>query len=221
MYNPEDDLTSDNAGTWTGTRTITLRVVRRDSEAGYRVEGVKRHMVSSREAEMSGGAYVAKDSVFNLPSAECIHDPEVGWPLVDGETIWTILQVDEASQSSRWRCTCRNFALTDGLSDTIEVWTPTHRKDSAGGELPEFLPRHMGVQAKVQEMSGANIDEAGRDGTQTDFRLFVAQRLYVDKQDQVRWVKRGESPTILEFLAFEAPDPLTRLQVMTCRKGLW
>ena len=221
MFDPEEDLHGDNASVWTGTRTILLRVVRRAYDLDTRIEGVRRHMVTATEAEMSGGAYVARDCVFNFPSADVLHDPEVGYPLVDGDTTWTIFQVDDASQSSRWRCTCRNFALTDGLSDTIEIWTPTHRKDAAGGELPEFLPRHQGVQAKVQELSGANIDEAGRDGTQTDYRVFVAQRLFVDKEDQVRWIQRGEPPMILEFQSFEAPDSLTRLQVMNCRRGLW
>jgi hypothetical protein len=227
VFDPEEDLHGDNADCWTGTRAVTLRVARRDRDVDYRVEGVRRHVVQASEAENSGGAVVARDCVFNVPAAKLlsgVNDPEIGYVLFDEDDAdkqWTILRTDLASAASRWRLTCRNLAITDGLADTIEIWSPTNRKDVAGGNVGAFLPRHMGVQAKVFEVRGDDADQHGRSGTVLEYRVVVGRRLYVDSNDQVRWVKPGEPPTVLEVLSHEGAERLGELQTIVCRRGMW
>lgn len=223
---PNLDL-SRNYLAWTNTQTIRLRVVRRDKDIDYQLDNVRRHIIQKTEAEESGGAVVARDVVFNIPAAKIltdVYEPEVGYLILDradDSRQYTILQVDEASQSSRYRCTCRNLALTDGLADTIEVWSPTYRKDAAGGDVGEFLPKYQGVQCKVQEVSGTDTTEHTRQGTVLEYRITLGRRLYVDSTDQIRWGKPGTPPTLLNLLSHEGADSLNRLQVLVCRKGLW
>ena len=223
---PNLDL-SRNYLAWTNTQTIRLRVVRRDKDIDYQMDNVRRHIIQKTEAEESGGAVVARDVVFNIPAAKIltdVYEPEVGYLILDradDSRQYTILQVDEASQSSRYRCTCRNLALTDGLSDTIEVWSPTYRKDAAGGDVGEFLPKYQGVQCKVQEVSGTDVEEHSRQGTALEYRITLGRRLYVDSTDQVRWMKQGEPPMLLNLLSHEGADSLSRLQVLVCKRGLW
>lgn len=227
MANDLSHLLSMSRRVWDGTVTVKLRVVRADGDRDFLVHSAKQHMVSIREAEESGGAYTTQDCTWNLTAAESLYDPEVGYVLIEteGDDIgkqWTILQADRAAWKTRHRCTCRDMGLTAGLSDTIEIWSPTNRKDAAGSKIGEYLPKHMGVQAKVQEIRGDAASESGQTGTTLEYRVFVGRRLYVTNDDQLRVrLGPGEPHTILEIVSHDGVDSLTRLQTLVCRRGLW
>lgn len=214
---------AQNYLTWTNTQDVFHVSVRREGDRKFLATSARRHQVSTREAEESGGAYTTRDCVWNLPAATTREEPKIGDTLTsdDGRT-WTVLQVDEAGYSTRWRLTCRDFGLTDGLTDLIDFWQPTGREDAAGGPVGEFLPLYQGVQAKVQELTGDQADELGLSGTAVSYRVFVARSVYVDSGMQVRWrPAAGEPVEILEVVSHEAPDSLNRLMAINCRKGLW
>lgn len=207
---------------WVNAQTVKLRVVRADGDRDFRVESAVRTQVTRREREPSGGAFTVRETVWNLPAKTCFYTPEVGYLIIESDgRQWTIQQVDDAAHDTRYRCTVLDLELTAGLTDTVEIWSPTERLDAAGGRVNTFLPKYQGVQAKVQELSADRAAELGQDDTATTYQVFVGRRLYVTSDDQLRWVQPDGPPTILEILSHEGADQLDRLQVLTCRKGLW
>ena len=207
--------------TWDNTKTIRLRLIRRDGDRDFLVTYARRSQVSRREAEPTGGVYTIRETVYNLPVDTCFERPEVGFLIIDGNTTWTIRQVDDARNDTRYRCHVLDMALTANMTELVDFWQPTFRKDAANSVIGEFLPKHQGVQAAIQEISGDAVSEAGRDGSASTFRVIVAQRLYVDKQHQIR-VRTGDwKGEIFEILSHEGADQIDRLQTFTCRKGLW
>lgn len=100
------DLSDDLAAVVDGLEAIIVR--RAETTVAARVDHALRRPVSERESAASGGTILLADAHFHLPIAELPIAPRVDDELIDaGGAVWVVLQVQSATQASRWDCLCR------------------------------------------------------------------------------------------------------------------
>lgn len=97
--------------------------------------------METKEAKQSGGRYTVNDVVWHLPASELPEPPRLGDLLVDAQgQRWTILQVQAATQGSRWRCVARNLTIVEGLDQTVGIEQAIHDRWAETAALAALLP---------------------------------------------------------------------------------
>ena len=113
---------------------------------------------------------------WHLPVAEVSSRPALGTRIVDsGGTYWIILDVQQATLSSRWRCICRCPAIAYGLDDTITIELASYSKGDGGAAESRWKVWKTGVRARIQAVSGDIGDEQGARRTRQTFDIFVCE----------------------------------------------
>lgn len=137
--------------------------------------------IRTREAEHSGGRYLSSDVVWHLPAAQLSEAPRPGDALVEGGgRRWTILDAQQATLRSRWRCVCRDLAIPDGLDEFIDIEKALYQKTPAGSQQPVWYTWRAAVRARIQPADLKAGAEPDRDVTAARFTVFLAEDLALD-----------------------------------------
>ena len=158
-----------------GLEAVTLTP--RFSSSTTAVTKALQRAVTTAEVQASDGKYLASDVRWHLPVAEVSSRPALGTRIVDdGGTYWIILDVQQATLSSRWRCICRNPAIAFGLDDTITIEVvAAYTKGDGGAPERTWKVWKAGVRARIQPVAMDVADEQGAQRTTTTYSIFVVE----------------------------------------------
>lgn len=200
------DPTSDFAELIDALETVT--VVRPGSSSSTAVSRALRQPVRTREAAASAGRYTASDVVWHLPVAELPQRPRLGDVIVDAAgQRWTVLDVQQATHGSRWRCVARNLAIAHGLDQYVDIQQATFQKSDTGASEPTWRPWRTGVPARIQPQ---RLEVAGKHNRLTAVArvtVFLADRLALDLTHRIR----GPDGTVYRILAVRQADRIDAL----------
>jgi len=180
-FDPSDDL----AGVVDGLAAVT--VTRPGSSAATEVTHALRRVVRTREAEQSEGRYTAGDVAWHLPASELSTAPRPGDVIVeaDGQR-WTVLDVDETTLDSRWRCVARNLAVVHGLDEYVDIEKATYAKGDGGADQPTWHTWKTGLRAKIQAARVEVKEEHERRVTVAGFTVFLVDDVTVDHTHRIK-----------------------------------
>ena len=136
--------------------------------------------IRTREAESSGGRYLSSDVVWHLPAAQLPEAPRPGDVLVESGRRWTILDVQQATLRSRWRCVCRELAITAGLDEFVDIEKALYEKTNAGAQRAVWFTWRSGVRAKIQAAASTTGDQHDGNVTTARFTIFCEENLALD-----------------------------------------
>ncbi len=204
-FDPSDDL----ANVADGTTPVT--VTRPGSSTTCEVTHALRCAVRIREAERyrkREGQYTASDVAWHLPASEMPDAPRPGDVIVDGDgQRWTVLDVQETTLDSRWRCISRNLAVVHGLDQYVDIEKATYTKGQGGAEQPAWRTWKTGLRAKIQPADVQVKDEQERRDTAARFKVYLMEDLEVDHTHRIK----GPDGTIYRVTGSRKADRIDAL----------
>ena len=86
----------------------TIHLLRDGSSFPHATLRARRRPVSRREAQMSGGAYTASDSVWEIRVFDAHTPPKLGEKILDQDgNTWQIVDLIHTVMETRCKCICR------------------------------------------------------------------------------------------------------------------
>lgn len=207
-----------------GLTTVTLR---RHNGTELTTENALRRMVTTREAAASGGKYTAGDVRWHLDQIDSVayisygtlSAPRVGERIVDsGNTIWTILAVEEATLGSRFGCVCRNMAVYHGLNEKVNIERSTQTKGVHGEPLLTWEARAYDVLAKVHVSGDSQTDERSARTHRRTATVYFAEDVDLDPQRD-RIVQPDGTVWMVE--SYSMPESIDQLPRATVTDDQW
>jgi hypothetical protein len=201
-FNPQSDF----AQVADALEPATLR--RADGSGSTGLTSALRRAMTTREAAASDGKYTTSDVHWHLAAAELPVSPRLGDQILDadGEN-WTILETQQATCGSRWKCTTRNLALAGGLNTYITILREVAAKGPSGAVEPTFVPYVSGVRARIQELSAIRGEQHGRQSGTVKAKIYMAQQILVDNGNRIQ----AADGTLYEVTGYELPDSIASL----------
>lgn len=145
------DLSSDFPSIADALEPLLLR--RPGSAVGQSLMALRR-AVTTREADASGGKYLASDVVWHLPAAQLAAPPQAGDRLIDAAGAWwTVLTTEHSAVTARWACQTRALAIVAGLNALISVERARWKRDQAGAPCAAWQVIVAGLPARIQPAS--------------------------------------------------------------------
>jgi head-tail adaptor len=201
-FQPDTDLSCMD-----GLETVSLRLSQ--STLPVAVVGALRRRIESREAEASGGRYLAGDVDWHLPSAALTVAPAIGSVLIDQDgTAHTILRIERATLGTRFVCHSRSLSISGDLDRLITIERATWTKDANGVATPQWSALRSDLAARIQPEVGTIGVDQDRRLTRVTHRIYLAEAVAVD-QDH-RAVAGGEVYRVLGF------EQLARIDALCC-----
>lgn len=212
------DLSND----WTvfdNTKRVT--VTKAGTSEVMVVENALRHQVTRREAADSGGAYTVEDVVWNLPYAQAKAFRPVAGSLLRSETcedeVWFVVEVARSTLESRYRCFCKNCAITPELGELIQIERSTPGRDTDNAPYAVWKPLEVNILARIQEEYSEIAVENERKRRKVSHRVYIAGPVTVQAGDRVvadqltlnvkRVTGKGELGSMIVLDAELADDP--------------
>ena len=191
-----------------------VTVMRPDGSLSTEVAHALRQEIRTEEAKRSRGRYTASDAVWHLPAAELPERPRLGDVVVDATgQHWTILNVQEATQGSRWRCVTRNLAIVHGLDQTVTIEKATYTKSPSGASETTWQPWRTGLPARIQPRRLEVEERHDRLSTAAKFTVFLAENVAVDHTHRIQGPD-GTRYRILGSRRTERIDALMEIDVI-------
>lgn len=212
LFQPAADL-----GYMDGLESVSLRPV--ENALPVAVAGALRRRIESREAEASGGRYLAGDVAWHLPSAALPAPPEIGSAIIDSDgVVYTILRIERMTLGTRFVCHSRNLSIAGALDRLITIERATWTKDASGVATPAWSVVRSNLAARIQPETGAIGVEQDRRLTRVTHRVFLSEAFAVDQDDRV--VAGGEVYRVLGFEQTDRIDAFGCLLVEQVEGGL-
>ena len=175
------------------------------------VTHAKRRQVSTREAAASGGRYTTSDVSWHLPQTEATTRPKLGSKIVDSDSVyWTVLSVDDATRSTRWRCVSRALAIVAGLDTYVTVQRARYSKGQSGAAQPTWKEFAAGVKARIQPEGGDATVLAGAKIFDRRFRITLETEVAVDQACRII----GSDGAIYNVKSTQNPQAIDELFVV-------
>jgi hypothetical protein len=210
------DLSDDFLDAADGLEAVTLTSISGGTSA---VTGALRLRISEREAAASDGRYTRRDMRWHLPAAQVTSAPQVGATVTDGSgRVWTILQVDHDTRSSRWRCWCRLLRLSTLLNDRVHIQQASWTKDDHGAVSPTWSDWKIDLPARVQPIEAEMKIEH-------DQRLHrVTHLVYLNESLELTHNHRLYHPAAsaaLHIIGYEKPERIDALFTIRAVQTPW
>ncbi|MBN2293496.1 MAG: hypothetical protein JXM70_13790 [Pirellulales bacterium] len=192
-----------------------ITLCRPGSSTTATTSGALRRAVTVQEAETSRGEYTLEDVVWHLPASDISEPPGPADVIVDGNDMrWTILAVVRATADSRWRCVCRNLAISRGLDQFVDIERAVFTKDIHGAQCATWHLWRTGLAAKIQTLGADNTGAQQRDVTVAEYRIILADTISLDHTHRLK----GPDGTRYKIMGFKKPDRIDALvEVMAVR----
>jgi len=159
----------------------------------------------------TGGGLTYGDVRWHLPKSECTVTPRLGDKILDGSGArWTVLEVTEATMSTRWMCICRNKAVVHGLNDTITIERATYAKATSGVTEATWATWRTGVRARIQEVDARAQAQVGKRETRKQFDIFIEEDLDIKHTNRAK----GPDGTYYRILGYIGTDDITGVQTI-------
>jgi len=203
------DLSTDLIDVADNLEAIT--VDRRGSSDDTAVTHALQRAVRTRELAASDGRYLTGDVRWHLPKTECGTSPALGDAIEDAAgDRWTVLDVQEATLSTRWGCTCRNLAIVHGLDDVIRIEEATYSKGTGGAQIATWHTWKTGIRARIQEVSATPETDTGARGMARDYEVYLAADVNVNHTHRIV----GLDATIYRIRGSRRLDDIEGIQVI-------
>ena len=211
---------SQNYLTWGNVQPIQLTSQAKTGPTQFAIAIAKRRAPGFKELAPSGGVYTSQDLVWLLPAALVQAAGAIGnqapkpGDLINAEGVaWTILECPLNTLRSTYRCMTRDLILAFDLRGTLSVKRPTATEtDNAGSRVYAYTTVYSGIPCRFQEQTADGVDERGRRLTRRSFSVWVGQRLYLQKEDQII----DENGTVYEWMSSQDADRINQMQQLTC-----
>lgn len=172
---------------------------------------------SEKEAVASGGVYVSFTRRWSIP--DCVLggiEPKLADTLKDDATLttWTVQGITYSDKTEEWLLDTVNLNLAAGLRDTVTISQPMNTQDAALGRVPLFVPKHVGIACRFQEVSQDTRDERGRRLAVTRYQCFVASSVTANHEDRI---EDGDG-NVYEFISRESADRLDLLMMLNLER---
>jgi head-tail adaptor len=132
--------------------------------------------------------------------------------------VWTILQVDHDTRSSRYRCWCRSAQIVAALTDRIHIQQAAWSKDSHGALAATWSNWKANLAARVQPTSAeADVNHDQRVLPVTH-RVYLAEPVDLTVKHRVLHPSTGD---VLHIRGYESTSQLDALFVLHCLKSPW
>lgn len=191
-----------------GLQAVTVRFPGQATTTS--VTNALRRMVSISEAEASNGRYTTSDVNWRFPQSECPTRPPLGSKIVDSDGVyWTVLNVDDVTLGSGWRCATRALEVVAGLDTTVRIDKAKASKGASGEYKPEFF-EYANVKARIQETGATSTKELGLKFFRRQFRIVIAEPLVIDTSMKVI----GADGTSYQIDGYEQAERIDQLPVI-------
>ena len=135
-----------------------------------------------KEGEASKGAYLHRETRFQLPTVPAIATPEVGQVVVAAGISYNVLKVREPFLGDYWGLTTRELSITAELElqNRVTLYPAVHTRQPGGWKRtrhPAADPTFTGVPSKIQIQPSRTEDRAGKRGFKKVFHIFVSADL--------------------------------------------
>lgn len=185
--------------------------------SGTSVAHAKRRSITTREVSASFGRYTSGDVNWHLPVSELASQPKLGSKIVDsGGVYWTVINVENCTRGTRWKCASRALEIVAGLDTTIRIQRARFTKDNSGAAVSEFFDSDV-VKAKIQETGANNTVEASLSLTRRTFDIILAEEVNVDSTCQVI----GPDGTAYQVDSYERAETIDSLPVIRASTDPW
>lgn len=166
-----------------------------------------RRAITQREADKSNGKYTTADVVFHLAISQVAVQPELGSWIVDDDGDWRVLEVAKQTLNARWRCICRNLAITAELDQRVVIQVCTYEKGDSGALEPHWENVAENVLAKVQLIEGERETEHNAKQTKRRATVFFASQFLLTTNHRILGADGG----IYRVLKWSNPDRIDAL----------
>ena len=175
--------------------------------------------ITEQEAAASGGRYTRRDVKWHLPASQLAAAPSDGATITDAQAqIWTILQVDHDTRSSRYRCWCRTMALAATLTDRIHIQQASCSKDAHGALAATWSNWKMNLLARVQPAGGAMTVEHDRRLLRASYRVYLAEAVAVTEKHRIYDLATSDT---FHIRGYESAAELDALFMIDALKTPW
>jgi head-tail adaptor len=183
------------------------------------VGGALRLRITEQEAAASGGRFTRRDVKWHLPASQLTAPPTVGATITDGHSqIWTILQVDHDTRSSRYRCWCRTTTLAAALTDRIHIQQAAWSKDAHGALAATWSNWKTNLLARIQPITGMMAVEHDQRFLRTNFRIYLAEAVAVTEKHRIYDVATNDT---FHIRGYQSTAELDTLFVIDAVKTPW
>jgi head-tail adaptor len=211
-WNPQADFLEATDG----LEAVTLTSV---SGATTPVSGALRLRITEQEAAASGGRYTRRDVRWHLPAALVASPPQIGATIADGQgQTWTILQVDQDTRSSRWRCWCRLLRLSAVLGDRVHIQQASWSKDDHGALVPTWSNWKTDLPARVQPIEATIAAAHDQRYARVTHLVYLAQSLELNQNHRLLHPAAG---TVLHVIGYETPERIDAFFTIRAVKTPW
>lgn len=142
-----------------------------------------------KEGDPSEGAYLHRETTFQLPTTAVFDDPKVGDTVTVAEVSYTVLDVREPFLGDFWGLKTREVSITadETLQDLITLFPAVHATDAGGftrtthpSASADFtdVPGKVQPQSVVQGRAAATTEEVGaKRGFKKLYAIYVSAEL--------------------------------------------
>ena len=216
--------TQDNYLAWDNVQAVVLTSRATLANTTFPITIAKRRAPKFSELAPSGGVYTKLDLVWLLPQklvtaagATGNKKPKPG-DLITAEGVdWTILEAEDNTLRSTWRCMTRDLILAYDLRGVLSVKRPpaATATDAATGRVFTYETIYSGIPCRFQETSAEVGEERGKRVTIKHYTVTVNQRLRLTIEDQIV----DEDGEIYEVTGWDNADRIDQLMTIEARKA--
>jgi hypothetical protein len=211
-WNPQSDF----AETADALEAVTLTALSGSQTA---VGAALRMRITEQEAAASGGRYTRRDVKWHLPASALASPPQIGATITDAQLrVWTILQVDHDTRSSRYRCWCRSAQIAATLIDRVHIQQVSWSKDAHGALTASWSNWRANLAARVQALSAESGVEHDQRVLTVTYRVYLGEPVDITVKHRVLHPASGD---VLHIRGYESASQLDALFVLHCIKSPW
>ena len=205
------DPSTDFEDVCDGLAAVSLNHRQGESES---ITAALRREVTTREAIASNGKYTTADTRFHFPISSVDASPKLGDTIEDADDeYYTILEVQRATISRRFKCVCRNLAVVNGLDSIVTIEKVTYSKGTQGARERAWATWRK-VKARIQPIAAATEKAAGMQRTMERYAIVCAVDAAIDNSYRFK----GPDGTLYQFESFTGSEELGGLQTVEVTK---
>ena len=200
------DIADDFTSITDGLSSVTV--------GGLSVTNALRRQISIKEAESSGGKYLASDVTFHFPLTEHATQPDLGAIIADSDGNWRIVSAAKQTLNTRWRCVCRLLAIDPTSIVTIQL--ATYSKGTGGAMEPTWADvADVNGQVHFKTASIEHANDARHSVSEVEVYFADAQTLTANHR-----ILTADS-TELKLKEWNGFDELMQLYTAKCEVVKW
>lgn len=177
-----------------------------------------RRAVQAREAVPSHGAWQLAETTWHLPVDQSGQRPQPGDEIIEADaTRWTVVAVEVATLSARWKVTARRAILHAAFAEQVTIETAIDMPAADGSHVRQWVVAELNVPARIQTKAMPAGDDHGQRARKREVEIYVEASLLPDRDYRVR----SATGTLFHVTDVRRVDELASLCVLVAEATPW